>query len=153
MTTSIGEQIIDALVTRAELILEANDYRTDAGARVHIGRPVELRVELPCVCIIPGELTPLERYITNTAIPWVRDFAVELLVEPEDTPHAGAQAEAALADLLTAMLGDETLGGLAHDVELYRANVEYPPAGAVMAAASIGVRVHYVAQYGDPYDD
>lgn len=152
MAKSIAQQIVEALMTRAEAIRTRSGYNSNVGQAVYWARGALDGGDLPC-CVAWAEGPELvERFIGGRRARFTRRIVIEALAEAEATT-TGVLADELLADLQTAILGpvDETLGGLVASLHYDASEVGPRDDGGTVAGASLTVLAEYFCGYANPY--
>lgn len=155
MSTAILHDITLAVRDAAGGITRANGYETDVGGLVRVGVRSAAGDDYPCVLIHPGDLTVVDASISDGNTVFAREYIIEasMVDGGEDTADGISVGESLLADLLALYLALSSLDGSAVYVEMLNAAVAAREDGSTRAAARLAIRVHFVADLGDPYSE
>lgn len=137
MSTSIREQIIQALATRVGAVRELQVYDER---------------DLPLTVISPGDESIADgRYgMTNVQMQVAIGRAIAIEGTKDDAWHASLSA--ALADLTVEIYaGGDDLDGLADGIDYVSGSVDLLTDGGVGAGVAVTVNVRYAWAHGNPY--
>ena len=158
-TQPIAKRVVLAIAARCRRILKAQDFRTDMGQKVLLGRPTLDVEELPALLVYSAqEEGKQERgqftFMTNLLAVFLEGQATWDGVD-ESQPELVAQDM--VADLKRAVLlqGDQTLlaetgQNLARFVRYAGRVIGYPRDGSLAVSARVRVDVEYREKYGHP---
>jgi hypothetical protein len=152
MASSIAQQILDTLRSRAQAIRIASGYQTDAGARVYHMRPGLVAADLPCVNVWPGTQQAVAISGASERVRWERAINIEAIV-PATPDSCGQLGEALAADLQQALLDvdDLRVNGQAITLQPTEVQVVLREDGGLTVGAILSITVNFVTGYGDPY--
>lgn len=153
MTTPVSYRILAALEQRLQDIDPAGGYNTDAGARVVLGvrrvNPDELDQGPVVVVYEIGDEGAADVLANGNSV--VRlEIRVEAFVRFDGQASAIALAYLWQDIVRAVFLTDNTLGGLALDMQRGPREFRYPSDGGQLVAVRQAVFVHYFETYGAP---
>lgn len=152
MTTYVKAADIAADVkARAQGITIANDFETDIGTKVMMGRrKIPADDELPCMIVLEGPDDPQEQGARATRVKIAQTYILDAF-DVCDPDNPNDKAHAMIRDMKRAIYADgKPFGDKVIEVEYLGRDIGPRPDGAATVQARIAIRVVYAEDLSTP---